>query len=189
VSAEEREALFGHKPATIWLTGFSGSGKSTTGRALERLLVDKGIKAFVLDGDNIRHGLSRDLCFSEDDRTENIRRVSEVAKLLNAAGVVVISAFISPFKSDRVAAKSVVGENFVETYVDLPIEMCEERDAKGLYKKARDGEIQNFTGVSAAYEPPKSPDLHLKMEALTPEQAAEAIFDHLMERKLVPSNL
>ncbi|MFW5802337.1 MAG: sulfate adenylyltransferase subunit CysN [Verrucomicrobiota bacterium] len=162
VSPVERLQLFGHRPATLWLTGLSGSGKSTIARELEARLVKRGVKAYILDGDNVRHGLNKDLGFSPDDRCENIRRIAEVAKLMNNAGVLVITAFISPYRDDRANAREIVGDRFFEIFVDTPLEVCEQRDPKGLYQKVRDGQIHNFTGVDAPYEAPESPELHLK---------------------------
>ena len=158
VSAENRAALLGQRPATVWLTGLSGAGKSTLAFALERHLTGKGHACFVLDGDNVRHGLNRDLGFSAEHRTENIRRIAEVARLINDAGLIVVSAFISPCRADREMARQIIGEGrFIEVYVATPMAICEQRDVKGLYQRARSGEIANFTGVSAPYEPPENP--------------------------------
>ncbi len=158
VTGDERSILLGQRPATIWLTGLSGAGKSTIGYALERRLLDAGRAAYVLDGDNVRHGLNRDLGFSPQDRAENIRRIAEVARLLNDAGLIVITAFISPYREDREMARSIIGEgDFLEVHVSTPIQVCEMRDPKGLYKLARSGELPAFTGVSAPYEPPAEP--------------------------------
>jgi len=158
VTNDERALLLGQRPATVWLTGLSGAGKSTIACALERRLLDGGHAAYVLDGDNVRHGLNRDLGFSPADRTENIRRIAEVARLLNDAGLIVITAFISPYREDRATARSIIGvRDFLEVHVDTPIEVCEERDPKGFYKLARAGELPAFTGVSAPYEPPLEP--------------------------------
>ncbi len=163
ITAAERETLLGQKPRTIWLTGLSGSGKSTIAKALERTLFDQGKLAYILDGDNVRHGLNRDLGFSAEDRSENIRRIAEVARLMNDAGVIVITAFISPYRQDRRDARSIIGdEHFMEVFVDADLQTCEERDPKGLYKKARAGEIVQFTGVSAPYEPPQAPALRVE---------------------------
>lgn len=167
VSAADRAARFGHPPATMWLTGLSGSGKSTLAKALERRLFDAGRPCYVLDGDNLRFGLNRDLGFSPEDRCENIRRVAEVARLMNDAGLTVVTAFISPYRDDRDNARAVVGEGrFVEVYLSTSIEECERRDPKGLYRKARAGELRDFTGVNAPYEAPDSPDLTLDTGAL-----------------------
>lgn len=180
VSPDERAALLRQKPATLWFTGLSGSGKSTIAKEVERRLVNAGHAAFVLDGDNVRHGLNRDLGFSADDRTENIRRISEVARLLNDAGLLAITSFISPYKEDRANAGKAIGEDrFIEILVDAPLAVCEQRDPKGLYKKARDGEIALFTGVSAPYEAPGSPDVVLTTEDMTPEEAADKVIEHL----------
>jgi len=158
VTGEERAVLLGQRPATLWLTGLSGAGKSTIACALERRLLDSGHAAYVLDGDNVRHGLNRDLGFSPQDRTENIRRIAEVAGLMNDAGLIVITAFISPYREDRDMAGSIIGRGaFLEVHVDTPIEVCEERDPKGFYKLARSGKLPAFTGVSAPYEPPLAP--------------------------------
>ncbi|MBL0225860.1 MAG: adenylyl-sulfate kinase [Geobacteraceae bacterium] len=158
VTGEERALLLKQQPATLWLTGLSGAGKSTIACALERRLLDGGHAAYVLDGDNVRHGLNRDLGFSPGDRTENIRRIAEVARLLNDAGLIVVTAFISPYREDREMARSIIGEDaFLEVHVNTPIQVCEERDPKGFYKLARTGELPAFTGVSAPYEPPLEP--------------------------------
>lgn len=155
-----RAALLAQQPLTLWLTGLSASGKSTLAYALERALVDLGRACYVLDGDNVRHGLNRDLGFSESDRSENVRRVAEVARLMNDAGLIVITAFISPMIADRKIARTIIGEeHFREVYVSTPLATCEKRDPKGLYAKARNGHIPEFTGVSADYEPPPKPDL------------------------------
>jgi adenylyl-sulfate kinase len=159
VSKARRAALLGHLPKTIWLTGLSASGKSTLAYALEHQLVDMGKPCYVLDGDNVRHGLNKDLSFSEASRTENIRRIAEVAKLMNDAGLIVITAFISPLRADRQMARAIIGEDFKEVYVSTSIDVCESRDPKGLYAKARAGQVTNFTGISAPYELPASPDL------------------------------
>ncbi len=160
VSREDREKLHGHKGVTIWLTGLSGSGKSTLARALEEQLTHSGRFAYVLDGDNIRHGLNRDLGFSPEDRKENIRRIGEVAKLFTDAGAVVVTAFISPYREDRDQVREILASgDFLEVFVDAPLDVCESRDPKGLYKKARAGEIPQFTGISAPYEAPSAPEL------------------------------
>jgi adenylylsulfate kinase len=161
VSREQRAELLGHKAACIWLTGLSGSGKSTLARRLEDVLVSSGVHAYVLDGDNLRMGLNRDLGFSAADRRENIRRVSELARLLVDSGTIVICAFISPFRADRAAARELLGEDFIEVFVDARLEVCEERDPKNLYQRARSGEIEEFTGISSPYEEPTSAELWL----------------------------
>ena len=160
VAAADRARLLGHGPATVWFTGLSGSGKSTLAFATERALLDRGVAAYVLDGDNIRHGLNADLGFSPQDRTENIRRIGEVCGLLYDAGLVVLTAFISPYRSDRDQVRSLHPEGgFLEVFVDTPLEVCESRDVKGLYARARAGEIPEFSGISAPYEPPPDPEL------------------------------
>ncbi|MDR0806315.1 MAG: adenylyl-sulfate kinase [Enterobacteriaceae bacterium] len=162
VTRHEREQVNGHGSAVLWLTGLSGSGKSTVAGALEQALHQQGVHTYLLDGDNVRHGLCQDLGFSDADRRENIRRVGEVAGLMMDAGLLVITAFISPHRQDRqdVAARLSAG-HFIEVYVDTPIAVCEQRDPKGLYKKARKGEIKQFTGIDLPYEAPLNPDIHL----------------------------
>jgi len=160
VDGSARAANFGHESYTVWFTGLSGSGKSTLAFAVEKALVARGVAAYVLDGDNIRFGLNRDLGFSPEDRTENIRRIGEVCRLFQDAGVVVLTAFISPYVADRDQVRALHPEGrFVEVFVDTPIEVCEARDVKGLYKKARAGEIGEFSGISAPYEPPANPEI------------------------------
>ncbi len=169
VSVADRIAQNGHAIKTIWFAGLSGSGKSTLASALEYRLHLKNIHTYILDGDNIRAGLNKDLDFSDLGRVENIRRIAEVSKLLNDAGIVVLTAFISPFQADREQARNIVGsENFLEIFVSCPIEVCEQRDVKGLYKKARAGEISNFTGISSPFEAPQKPDftVHTDQESL-----------------------
>ena len=180
VSAEQRATLLGQQGATIWMTGLSGSGKSTLGYALEERLVSRGRMSYVLDGDNIRHGLSGDLGFSPADRAENIRRVGEVAALFADAGVLVISSFISPYRADRATARQRVGsDRFIEVYLDVPVSVCERRDPKGLYKKARAGDIPNFTGISAPYENPENPELRMDTDALSVPGSVDTIIDYL----------
>ena len=160
VTAADRQAHFGHRSMTVWFTGLSGSGKSTLAFALEEALIERGVAAYVLDGDNIRFGLNRDLGFSPEDRTENIRRIGEVCRLFGDAGIVVLTAFISPYAADRNQARAIHPEGtFIEVYVDTPLDVCEARDPKGLYAKARVGEIPDSSGISAPYEPPPSPEI------------------------------
>jgi bifunctional enzyme CysN/CysC len=186
VSPAKREEFLGQKGATVWLTGLSASGKSTIARLLEKRLMDRGRLCYILDGDNVRHGLNRDLGFSMEDRKENIRRIAEVAALMNEAGVIVVTAFISPYRQDRQSARDVIGdERFVEAFVDTPLEVCEARDPKGLYKKARAGEIRQFTGISDAYEPPRNAQIVLKTEELEPEEAADAVIADLRDRGII----
>ena len=160
VGAADRVALLGHSGRTVWFTGLSGSGKSTLAFAVEEALVARGVAAYVLDGDNVRFGLNRDLGFSAEDRTENVRRIGEVCRLFQDAGLLVLSAFISPYKADRDAVRALHPEgSFVEVFVDTPLDICEARDVKGLYARARTGEIPEFSGISAPYEAPEAPDI------------------------------
>ena len=185
ITAEMRSDVIKQKGLTVWLTGLSGSGKSTIAKELERLLIEQKHPCYVLDGDNIRHGLNRDLGFSMEDRKENIRRISEVAALMNDAGLIVITSFISPYLSDRTDAKEIIGnENMIEVYVDTPIDICEQRDPKGLYKKARSGEITQFTGISDPYEAPEIMDIHIQTKKVTAKEAAEEIYLELQKRAI-----
>ena len=180
VTAEERRALTGHGAVTVWFTGLSGSGKSTIANTVERQLVEQGRHAYVLDGDNVRHGLNSNVGFSPEDRTENIRRIGEVAKLFNDAGMVAITAFISPYVADRDQVRALMRDgDFVEVHVDCALGVCEERDPKGLYKKARAGQIPEFTGISAPYEPPVKPELVLHSDQLTVEQSVDRLLGYL----------
>lgn len=180
VDGKARGALFGHKACTLWFTGLSGSGKSTVAVALERTLVTRRIAAYRLDGDNVRLGLCSDLTFSPEDRRENIRRVAEVAKLMNDAGLIVLAAFVSPLAGDRALAASIVGPSaFLEVFVDTPLEVCEARDPKGLYKRARAGAVKDFTGISAPFEAPRAPALSLVPEDGTPVEQAALVLSHL----------
>jgi bifunctional enzyme CysN/CysC len=183
VTADDRARLLRQWAATIWLTGLSGSGKSAIAMELEQRLIEAGHACFVLDGDNIRHGLNRDLGFSPSDRQENIRRIAEVAKLFNDAGLFVITAFISPYREDRGAAREVIGtERFVEVYLNASLDVCERRDPKGLYAKARAGQIAEFTGVSAPYEPPLLPDLTIDTGASSLDESVATLFDFVSDR-------
>jgi len=176
VTPQDRGRLLKQRPVTVWLTGLSGSGKSTIARTLEKRLLDAGHACFVLDGDNIRQGLSRDLGFSTQERRENIRRIAEVARLMNEAGLIVITAFISPYREGRESAKQIIGpDRFVEVYLNAPVEVCEQRDFKELYQKARSGEIESFTGISAPYEAPESPDLRVPTHELSVEESVDRI--------------
>lgn len=171
----------------IWFTGLSGSGKSTLAVQLEAALFAKGYKTYLLDGDNIRAGINKDLTFTDSDRIENIRRIGEVSKLMLDAGIVVLSAFISPFQSDRDQVKKIVGnENYLEVFVDTPLEVCEQRDVKGLYKKARAGEIKNFTGIDSAYEIPKNPDIIIQTHVLSVDDSL-ALLLSAVEKKIALS--
>lgn len=168
----DRELLLGQRPLTVWLTGLSGAGKSTLATSLERLLVEAGRAVYVLDGDNVRHGLNSDLGFSPEDRQENIRRVSEVARLMNDAGLIVITAFISPYRDDRRMARHIIGsERFLEVYLSTPLAVCEARDPKGLYRRARRGEVPEFTGINAPYEAPETPELVLNTGEIVVDEA------------------
>jgi bifunctional enzyme CysN/CysC len=185
VTRAERERRQRHRGAVVWLTGYSGAGKSTLADAVERALFDRGVNVFVLDGDDVRQGLNAGLGFSPEDRAENIRRAAEVAKLFAEAGAVVITAFISPYASDRLRARAIVQGGaaavpFLEVHVDAPLEECERRDPKGLYAKARSGRIIEFTGVSAPYEPPEAPDLRLPTAEQPPEACVESLVDALL---------
>jgi len=180
IAHRDRQRLRGHKGVTVWLTGLPSSGKSTIARELEKRLFDTGVCAYVLDGDNVRHRLNRDLGFSPEDRTENIRRIGEVAALFTDAGIVCITAFISPYRKDRAAAREAVGEDaFVEVYCSCSLAECEKRDPKGLYKKARAGEIPEFTGISAPYEEPLSPAIRLETDRLSLDKEVDLIVSHL----------
>ncbi|EAK7842413.1 adenylyl-sulfate kinase, partial [Campylobacter jejuni] len=163
ITKEQRSKLKNQKPCVLWLTGLSASGKSTIANALEQKLHELGFHTYLLDGDNIRIGLNKDLGFDENSRVENIRRIAELCKLFVDSGLIILSAFISPFKSDRALARSLVKKDeFIEIFVDTPLELCEKRDPKGLYKKARNGEIKNFTGIDSSYEKPQNPEIHLQ---------------------------
>jgi adenylylsulfate kinase len=179
VTRDDRECLLAQKGATVWLTGLSAAGKSTIACLLEKLLLDEGCLSYRLDGDNIRHGLSKNLGFSAEDRAENIRRIGEVAKLFNDAAVIVIASFISPYRADRDAVRALVAPDFIETYVKVSVATAAQRDPKGLYKKALAGEIKNFTGVDDPYEPPEHPQIVIDTENTTPDQAARQIYLHL----------
>ena len=186
VTRDERKKIPGHGACTLWFTGLSGSGKSTVAVTVERVLVERGLSAYVLDGDNIRHGLNSNLGFSPEDRTENIRRIGEVAKLFNDAGVIVLTAFISPYREDRDAVRATLPDGeFLEVFVDCPLDECERRDVKGLYQKARAGEIPEFTGISAPYEEPLAPELLLDTAKLDIDESAQAVLDLLQSRGIL----
>ena len=186
INKDTRGESLGQKPRVLWLTGLSGSGKSTLANLLEKKLHEKGKHTYLLDGDNVRHGLCGDLGFSDKDRVENIRRISEVAKLFVDSGMVVLTAFISPFQADRDFCRKLLADGeFIEVYVDTPLEVCEQRDPKGLYKKARSGEIKHFTGIDSTYEAPQSPEVHLQYQDEPAEQTAERLFNLLEEKGLL----
>jgi bifunctional enzyme CysN/CysC len=176
-----------HRPGVVWFTGLSGSGKSTVANVVESKLHAMGVRTYLLDGDNVRHGLNRDLGFTDADRVENIRRIAEVAGLMVDAGLVVLTAFISPFRAERQLARDRVDDGeFVEVFVDTPLEVAEQRDPKGLYRKARAGDLVNFTGIDSPYEPPEAPEVHVDTTALGPEQAADLVIDALRSLRIVP---
>ena len=180
VSRDDRQKLLGQRGCTIWLTGLSGSGKSTIAVAAEKALSERGRLTYILDGDNIRHGLNANLGFSPEDRTENIRRIGEVSKLFTDAGVIVFSSFISPYRADRDAVRKIMGEgDFIEVHVNASVETCEGRDVKGLYKKARAGEIPEFTGISAPYEAPEKPEVVLDTNGQTVDQSVAELVAYL----------
>ena len=186
VNKNTRAANLQQKPRVIWLTGFSGSGKSTIANLLEKKLHAQGKHTYLLDGDNVRHGLCGDLGFSDKDRVENIRRISEVAKLFIDAGTIVITAFISPFRTDRDYCRGLLEDGeFVEVYIDTPLAICEQRDPKGLYKKARSGEIKHFTGIDSPYEAPTEPEVHFSYQDESSAQSAERLYQLLLEKGLI----
>jgi len=185
VRKEDREALNGHKAVVIWFTGLSGSGKSTLAQRVEKALFAQGCRIYVLDGDNIRHGLNKDLGFSPEDREENIRRIGELANLFIQAGVIALTAFISPYRSDRDKARAVAGENFIEVYLKCDVTVCEARDPKGLYKKARAGAIKEFTGISAPYEEPVDPELVVDTATETVEESTKKVLSLLRARGVI----
>lgn len=183
VSTADRQRLMNQKAKLIWFTGLSGSGKSTLAVQLEAALHAKGFKTYLLDGDNIRSGLNKDLAFTDDARVENIRRIAEVSKLFLDAGIVTLSAFISPFQADREQVRAIVGaDNYIEVFVDAPLEVCEQRDVKGLYKKARAGEVKNFTGISSPYEKPLNPDVVIHTDKTSVEDSLEVLMKTIESR-------
>jgi len=187
VTRAQREALLRHRAVTLWFTGLSGSGKSTLANHVEQALVRREALAYVLDGDNIRHGLSANLGFSAEDRSENIRRIGEVAKLMNDAGVIVLTAFISPYRSDRARVRETLAQGgFLEVFVDCPLEICERRDVKGLYRQARAGAIAEFTGISAPYEPPLAPELRVATAEHPLEACVAQVLGLLEARSVIP---
>lgn len=189
VTRDARQGLNGHRSVVVWLTGLSGSGKSTLAHAVEEKLHAIGCRTFVLDGDNIRHGLCGDLGFSETDRKENIRRIGEMAKLFAEAGVITLAAFISPFRADRHWVRELLGpENFVELYCRCTIEVCEGRDVKGMYRRARAGEIRDFTGISSPYEAPDTPELVVDTGRLTLDQCVDQVISYLHARGVIPAS-
>ena len=187
VGKDAHSALKGQRPGVVWFTGLSGAGKSAIANIVERKLHQQGRHTYLLDGDNVRHGLSNDLGFTDADRVENVRRVAEVAKLMVDAGLIVLVSFISPFRAERRLAREMVGENeFIEVFVDTPLDLAEQRDVKGLYRKARSGQLRNFTGIDSPYEPPEHPDIHLDTTVWSAEQSADRIIDVLREFSRIP---
>lgn len=183
VTLQERQNFLNQNPLTIWLTGLSAAGKSTLAFGLERLLHQTGYACYVLDGDNVRHGLNSNLGFSPEDRSENIRRIAEVAKLMNDAGLIVITAFISPFQADRAKARAIVGEGiFQEVYINTGLEACELRDPKGLYKKARSGQVPEFTGISSPYEAPLNPELVINSGVKSKESSLSELMEFVTQK-------
>lgn len=187
VTRDARRNQRKHNSFLIWFTGLSGSGKSTIANELEKALFEQGIGTYLLDGDNVRQGLNKDLDFSQEGRQENIRRIAEVSNLLVDAGTVVLAAFIAPYKKDRAKIKEIVGkENYLEVYISTPIEVCEERDVKGLYKKARSGEIEHFTGISSPYEAPTTPDIEIDTVDVSVKDAVEMILQQIQTKLIYP---
>ncbi len=186
ISIKDRHLLNGHRSCALWFTGLSGSGKSTLANAVDYELFQNGFRSYVLDGDNIRLGLNRDLNFRKEDRKENIRRIGEVAKLFVDSGQIISSAFISPFREDRELVRNMFkADEFIEIYLNCPIQICETRDPKGLYKKARKGEISDFTGITSPYEPPLSPEIIIETNRMTIKDSVEKIFSFLKEKKIL----
>lgn len=189
VTKVDRQRLNGHKSCVLWFTGLSGSGKSTIANAVEDKLHQMGVHTYLLDGDNVRHGLSKDLGFNKEDRIENIRRIGEVAKLFVDGGMIVLSAFISPYRIDRAEVRSILEEQeFVEIFVKCPLSICEQRDPKGLYKKARKGEIANFTGITDPYEEPNNPEVIVNSHKHSIEHSVDKIIKYLSENKIISVN-
>ena len=177
---DDRERHLGQRGCVVWLTGLSGSGKSTIARTCEERLIHEGRMTFVLDGDEIRSGLNRDLTFSQEDRAENIRRIAEVSRLFAECGVICIASFISPLRSQRQTARDIIGsDRFIEVFIDTPLDLCEQRDPKGLYRKARSGEIPEFTGIGSAYEPPNNPEIRIVTEDMSIPEAADTVIGRL----------
>ncbi|MBN1847823.1 MAG: adenylyl-sulfate kinase [Deltaproteobacteria bacterium] len=188
ITRTDRERLNGHRGFTVWFTGLSAAGKSTLAVAMEEALFERGYHTYILDGDNIRHGLNKNLGFSPEDREENIRRIGEVAKLFSDCGIITMTAFISPYRQDRQTARSLFDDHsFIEVFVDCPVEVCEQRDPKGIYTKARQGIIPSFTGISAPYEPPENPEIHLRTDQMPLAECVSIILEYLGKQKFIPS--
>jgi len=186
IKQEQREKLLNQKPFVLWFTGYSASGKSTIANLVEKKMYKLNYKTYLLDGDNVRHGLNKDLGFDEESRIENIRRVGQVAKLFLDSGIIVITAFISPFVSDRSLVKSLFQKSeFLEVFIDTSLEVCEKRDPKGMYAQARLGKIKNFTGISSPYEPPVKPDIHVVNDSISLDEASNKIIEYLVEKKFI----
>ncbi|MGO2010960.1 adenylyl-sulfate kinase [Pseudoalteromonas sp.] len=186
ITKAQRSEHKNHKPTILWFTGFSGSGKSTVANALEAALNQQGIHTYLLDGDNVRHGLCKDLGFSDEDRVENIRRVGETAKLMVDAGLLVLTAFISPFRDERDMVRNLVDDGeFIEVFLDTPLDVCESRDPKGLYKKARAGEIKHFTGIDSDYQIPNSPEISLDTSKNTLDQSVQELIAYLKQQQII----
>ena len=187
ITRDDRERLNNHRGFTIWFTGLSAAGKSTLAVASEEALYERGYHTYILDGDNIRHGLNKNLGFSPEDREENIRRIGEVANLFRDCGIISMTAFISPYRKDRQAARELGKDNdFIEVFVDCSVDVCEQRDPKGAYKKAREGIIKEFTGISAPYEPPENPEIHLHTDQMSVDECVRSIMDYLITHKYIP---
>ena len=189
VARESKEKRNQHKSRVLWFTGLSGSGKSTVANATEKMLHDMGLQTYILDGDNVRMGLNKDLGFSAEDRTENIRRITEVAKLFADSGSIILTAFISPYREDRDKAREIISnDDFIEIFVSADLSVCEDRDPKGLYKKARSGEIKGFTGIDAPYEAPLNPELIVETDKNSIEESAQIVVDYLIENGIISKN-
>lgn len=188
VTREQREAILGQRGVLLWFTGLSGSGKSTVANEVSRILHRQGRLTYLLDGDNVRHGINKDLGFSLEDRKENIRRIGEVARLFVDAGVITLASFISPLVEDRASLRELLGSDFIEVYVDCDLAVCEVRDPKKLYRKARAGEIKEFTGISSPYEPPVSPEIHLHTDQFPVEECARQVIDYLIQHSLLSTS-
>lgn len=188
ITRSDRELLNGHRSFTIWFTGLSASGKSTLAAVTEKALYERGYHTYILDGDNVRHGLNKNLGFSPEDRMENIRRIGETANLFRDCGIINLTAFISPYRKDRQTARALYNDDsFIEVFVDCPLKVCEQRDPKGVYKKARQGIIKEFTGIDAPYEVPENPEVHLRTDKMSVEECVELIINYLIGHKYIPA--